>query len=75
MIKKAYVIGNNTHNSLSPTIFNYWFQKYKVDAEYNYIEIKEENFDKEIKTILKMSDTCGFNIKVPFKEKIIPFLS
>ena len=23
--KKAYVIGNNTSNSLSPTIFNYWF--------------------------------------------------
>ena len=74
MIKKAYVIGNNTHNSLSPTIFNYWFQKYKVNAEYNYIEIKEENFYKEIKTILEIPDMCGFNVTVPFKKFVIPFL-
>jgi len=75
MTKKAYVLGNYTHLSLSPIIFNYWFKKYNVDGEYSFIEIKEKNFEKEIKQILKKTDLCGLNITMPFKEKIIPFLS
>ena len=51
MTKKAYVVGNNTQKSLSPIIFNYWLKKYKVDAEYGYIEIKKEDFRKKIKKI------------------------
>ena len=49
--KKAYVIGSNTSTSLSPAIFKYWFNKYNINGEYGYIEIKENNFNKEIKTI------------------------
>ena len=41
--KKAYVIGTNVSKSLSPTIFSYWFGKYRIDAEYGYKEIKKEN--------------------------------
>ena len=75
MVKKnAYVIGNNTKQSLSPTIFNYWFKKYNVDAEYGFKEIKEENFEKEISLILKEKNLCGLNITIPFKEKIIKHL-
>ena len=55
--KKAYVVGSNVSKSLSPTIFKYWFNKYNIDAEYGYIEVKEEmgffkhvfNFDEESK--------------------------
>ena len=47
--KKAYVIGTNVSKSLSPTIFNYWLRKYRIEAEYRYKEVKEANFDKEIK--------------------------
>ena len=72
--KKAYVIGANVRTSLSPAIFNYWFDKYNVDGEYGYIEIEEKNFEKEIKTILKDSDLVGLNITMPYKEKIIPYL-
>ena len=73
-MKKAYVVGTNVSKSLSPTIFNYWFKKYNIKAEYNYKEIKEKNFDKDIKNLLKESDLCGFNITIPFKEKIIKHL-
>lgn len=72
--KKAYVIGTKTSKSLSPTIFKYWFDKYSVDGEYGYIEIKEKNFNKEIKSILKDEDLIGLNITTPYKEKIIPHL-
>ena len=75
MLKKAYVIGNNVHKSLSPTIFNYWFKKYKVEGEYGFIEIEEKNFENEIIKIFKNPEICGLNITIPYKEKIIPFLS
>ena len=52
-IKRALEIGENTSNSLSPIIFNYWFSKYSIKGKYNYLEIKNENFDNEIKTRLK----------------------
>ena len=73
--KKAYVIGTNVSSSLSPAIFQYWFKKYNIDAEYGCIEIKKENFDRKIKTILKEEGLVGLNITIPFKEKIIPYLS
>ena len=74
-IKKAYVIGANVSTSMSPTIFRYWFNKYNIDrAEYGFIEIKEENFDKEIKTILKEDGLVGLNVTIPYKEKIFPYI-
>ena len=73
--KKAYVVGTNVSTSLSPEIFNYWFKKHKINAEYGYIEIKEENFDREIKSILKNKDLVGLNITMPYKEKILPYLT
>jgi len=73
--KKTYVIGTNVSTSLSPVIFEHWFQKYDVDAEYGFIEIKEENFDQEIKPILKKENLVGLNITIPFKEKIPSYLT
>tara|TARA_B100001123_G_C15112301_1_gene947957 strand:- start:290 stop:1084 length:795 start_codon:yes stop_codon:yes gene_type:complete len=72
--KRACVIGTNVSKSLSPLIFNYWFKKYNIDAEYFYKEIEEKNFKKEIKKLFKEEDLCGFNVTIPFKEKIIQYL-
>ena len=71
MLKKAYVIGTKVDKSLSPTIFNYWIKKYKINARYSYKKIKEKEFNKEIGLILKEKNLCGLNITIPFKEKII----
>ena len=71
---RAFVVGSNVSKSLSPTIFNYWFGKYRINAEYGYKEIKEESFDKKIKLILKEDGLRGLNITAPFKEKIISYL-
>ncbi len=73
-MKKAYVIGKNASKSLSPTIFNYWFKKYKIKGEYGFKEINEIDFNSAIHTILKEKNLCGLNITIPFKEKIIKHL-
>ena len=43
MIKKFGIIGNPIKHSLSPTLHNYWFEKYKINADYSIIDMKEEN--------------------------------
>ena len=70
-MKKYFVIGNKVSTSLSPVIFNYWFKKYKINASYGFIEINEDNFDKEVKKILSKTKTSGLNITIPFKKKIM----
>ncbi len=70
-MKKFYVIGNKTSQSLSPTIFNYWFLKYKIKAKYSFVEIKENQFDRKIQSVLKIKNLSGLNITIPFKQKIM----
>tara|TARA_Y100000590_G_scaffold304583_1_gene343480 strand:- start:1322 stop:2137 length:816 start_codon:yes stop_codon:yes gene_type:complete len=72
--KKALVVGQRVSQSLSPTIFKYWFKKYKTLGEYSFKNIKEKEFHYQIKTILKDKSLCGINITIPFKEKIMKHL-
>ena len=46
MTKKFGIIGNPINHSLSPILHNYWFEKYKIDAEYSIIDIKENELAK-----------------------------
>ena len=73
-MKKYYVIGNKTSNSLSPTIFNYWFKKYNIKAKYGYLEWKNESFDKLIKKTLLDKSIFGLNVTIPFKQKVMKHL-
>ena len=73
-MKEYYVIGNKASKSLSPTIFNYWFKKYKINAVYGYLEFNNNNFDKNIKTYLTKKNIGGMNITIPFKQKIMKHL-
>lgn len=67
-IIKAGVIGYPISHSLSPLIHKYWLDKYKINGSYELLEIKPENFEKDIKKLVSQGYT-GFNITVPFKEK------
>ena len=73
-MKNFFVIGNRTSKSLSPLIFNYWFKKYNINAKYNFIEVKEKDFDKVIAKKIQANEVCGFNITTPYKKKIIKHL-
>ena len=74
MTIKAYVIGTDTKESLSPLIFNYWFKKRNINAKYSFKAIKLKNFDDEMDLILKEENLCGFNVTIPYKQAVIPFL-
>ena len=73
MTKKYGIIGNPIKHSLSPVLHNYWFKKYKIDAVYSTIEIKDNELVNIIEKI-KDSKLNGINITLPFKQKIVPHI-
>ncbi|MBM7562028.1 shikimate dehydrogenase family protein [Fusibacter tunisiensis] len=70
---KFGVLGKNIGYSLSPKIHKAVFEVLGIQAEYDLINFSKTDLSKadidEIKHQYK-----GFNVTIPFKEKIMPFL-
>ena len=66
-MKKFYVIGNPISHSLSPKIFNHFFNSCKINAQYasQCIKDKQEFFYFIKKT---QGDASGYNITSPYKN-------
>ena len=74
MKKKSFaIIGDPITHSLSPTLHNYWFEKYNIAADYNLINIGEEDLEDTVASIRK-KEINGINVTLPYKQKIIPFI-
>ena len=74
MIEKKYgIIGKPLSHSLSPTLHNFWFKKYKINASYSLIEAEVDQIENIINKI-KKKELQGINVTVPYKQAIIPFL-
>ena len=71
--KKFAIIGNPIGHSLSPILHNYWFKKYKINAEYSLLEIKEEEIKNVIEKI-RNKVIHGVNVTLPYKQKVIALL-
>ena len=71
MTQNFVVIGHPLGHSVSPQIHTKLFALTNTDAEYKAIEIPPQNFSSMVPQLSKLS---GFNITIPFKQKIIPFL-
>ncbi|SHF67272.1 shikimate dehydrogenase [Ornithinibacillus halophilus] len=70
---KLGLIGYPITHSLSPWIHRQFLDKTNSNGTYDLYEIKPEDFDVQIKEFLQ-SNLDGFNVTVPFKQKIIPYL-
>ena len=73
MKKKFGIIGNPIEHSLSPVLHKYWFKKYNIDADYEIIEVVDNELPEIIKKI-KNNNYSGFNVTLPFKQKIINYI-
>jgi len=65
------LIGSPITHSLSPLIHNYLFKRLGRDACYGCFETSGL---KPAVLGMKTLGFCGFNVTIPFKEKILPFL-
>ncbi|WP_407403156.1 shikimate dehydrogenase family protein [Chryseobacterium sp.] len=70
--KKLGLIGKNISYSFSKKYFQEKFQKLNL-TEYSYsiIDLREI---EEVENLFSDPEILGFNVTIPYKEKIIPFL-
>ena len=69
-MKKYGLIGKSLTHSFSPVFFNQFFEKNKISAAYKAYEIQKI----EEVTSLFLQKNAGFNVTIPYKESILPFL-
>ncbi|WP_440895911.1 shikimate dehydrogenase [Amphibacillus sp. Q70] len=67
------LIGYPIGHSKSPWIHQQFFDQTGIKGSYQLIEIEPSQFEQKIKQ-LKRSELAGFNVTIPYKEKIIPYL-
>ncbi len=73
MQKKKYaVIGHPIGHTMSPFIHKRLFSLVNIDAEYSVYDVPPENLSEMFKN--ELSKLNGFNITIPHKQAIIPFL-
>lgn len=70
---KAAVIGWPISHSLSPLIHMHWMKKYGIEGTYEKIAVGPEAIETALKTF-RADGFTGFNITVPHKEAILPYL-
>lgn len=71
-MKKFAVIGHPIGHTMSPFIHNSLFKLQGKGVEYSVFDIAPENLEKEMNGVL--GSLNGFNVTIPHKEAIIPFL-
>lgn len=72
-MNKYALIGYPLGHTFSPTIHNTAFKYYGMDAEYDIMEIEKSVFKNKIYTI-KNEAWSGFNVTIPYKQRIISIL-
>lgn len=73
-MKKWYaVIGDPIAHSLSPFMHDTWFDEHDIDAAYIPIHVEPSQLEKSFEA-MKTLGISGFNITLPHKQSIVPFL-
>ena len=73
MKSKLFVIGKPIKHSRSPTIHNFWIEKYSLNASYNKLELDETEI-KGLMQQLRDGKIQGLNITIPYKKIMKDFV-
>lgn len=65
------LIGKSLSHSFSANFFRVKFENERIDADYTLIEVEDISAIREIVIERELS---GFNVTIPYKESIIPYL-
>ena len=71
-MNKYGLIGHHLSHSYSPLIHQYIFEKNNINATYELIEVEEFQLEDCVNN-LKNNIYKGYNVTIPYKEKIMKF--
>lgn len=72
MTQKTYgLIGKTLKHSFSKSYFSEKFEKMNISAEYLNFEVDNKD---GLKAILSSEHVQGYNVTIPYKQEVIPFL-
>ena len=72
-MNKYGLLGYKLSHSQSKIIHEYFFETNGIEASYDLIEIEEDEI-KEKLDLIRSGYYQGFNVTIPYKEKVIKFL-
>lgn len=72
---RVFLVGHGISKSISPAMHNAAFKKMGLKAHYSLFDVSDNEFDSEITKILRATDILGFNVTVPYKERILQYVS
>ncbi|MDZ5712295.1 shikimate dehydrogenase [Jeotgalibacillus haloalkalitolerans] len=70
---KLAVIGHPIRHSKSPFMHNNWLKESGIEGHYEAIEVSPEQLKDQVERFKELGYK-GFNVTIPHKETIIPFL-
>lgn len=68
------LLGKTLSHSISPSLHNNGFRDLGLNAIYLMLEVKDQDLGEYIQS-LKNLGFAGWNVTIPYKEEIIPYLS
>lgn len=71
-MREFCLIGKKLGHSMSPDIHKKLFEFSDKEGNYSLVEIPEEDFEKDTD---RLKEYSGYNITIPYKVKIIPYLN
>lgn len=72
-MNKYGLLGEKLSHSYSKIIHEYFFECNNINASYDLIEVKESKL-KEMIDKIRNKEYLGYNVTIPYKEKVIPYL-
>lgn len=73
MKKWFAVIGDPIAQSKSPEMHNAWYEEGQIDAAYIPVHVKPEQLEEAVSS-LQLLGASGWNVTIPHKQAIIPYL-
>jgi len=74
-VSRVFLLGSGIRKSISPPIHQKAFRELGISAEYGILNIAESELESKLKELGESKEIIGFNVTIPYKEKIIPFMA
>jgi shikimate dehydrogenase len=74
-LKKVFLLGSGINKSISPAIHNKAIAELGLDMDYGLRDVPDSGFREALDEFSLDKDVVGFNVTIPFKERILPLIA